>query len=58
MGLGIGGWCGVFFCAQIQIFKEAGSGSSHSLGLPSGERRTDFKKKQKKWTGNGLHMDW
>jgi len=45
MGLGIEG----VFCAQTQTFKQAGTGSSHSLGLPLGERRTDFQKK--KWTG-------
>jgi len=48
MGLGSGGWCGVLFRTQPQTFKGAGTGPAHSLRLPSGERRTDLKKK--KWT--------
>jgi len=38
----------MLFRVQTQLFKDAGTGPSHSLRLPSGERRIDSKKKKKK----------
>jgi len=41
-----GSLCSLLFRGYTQTFKGAGMGPSHTLRLPSGERRTDSKKKK------------